>query len=84
MPRNESARDAALATSPTVRVDPSWRIDELLVLRPAAAAVLTAYGVDSCCGGPRSIADAAHEDGVELPALLRALDAVCGVEGAGA
>ena len=62
-------------------MDPSWSIDRLLILRPAAAAVLNAYGVDSCCGGARSIADAARDDGIELAVLLRALDAVCGVGG---
>jgi iron-sulfur cluster repair protein YtfE (RIC family) len=56
-------------------VNPTWSINELLVRRPAAVAVLNAYGLDTCCGGASSLADAAREAGADLWALLADVEA---------
>lgn len=37
--------------------------------------VLNAFAVDTCCGGNLTLAQAAQEDGVDLQALLAALNA---------
>jgi iron-sulfur cluster repair protein YtfE (RIC family) len=41
---------------------------------PAALAVLERFGVNHCCGGHLSLREGAAAAGVELPALLRALE----------
>jgi regulator of cell morphogenesis and NO signaling len=70
----DHANPAPLAASPAAP-DASWTVNQLLLERPAAAAVLNAFGVDSCCGGARSLAEAAAEAGIEPTTLLAALGA---------
>jgi iron-sulfur cluster repair protein YtfE (RIC family) len=41
---------------------------------PAALAVLERFGVNHCCGAHLSLREGAAAAGVELPALLRALE----------
>lgn len=38
-----------------------------------AVTVLNAYGIDTCCGGGDSVAEAAACDGIDLDELLEAL-----------
>ena len=64
-----------IASSNSAPVDPTWSINELLGRRPAAIAVLNAYGLDTCCGGASSLADAAREAGVELQSLIADVEA---------
>jgi regulator of cell morphogenesis and NO signaling len=66
-----------------VAPDASWTVNQLLLERPSAAAILNAFGVDSCCGGARSLAEAATEAGIEPATLLTALgaDAPAGMRG---
>ena len=51
-------------------------VNEIVVRYPETIAVFNRFGIDSCCGGGVPLGDAAHRDGAELDALLRALDAV--------
>lgn len=46
---------------------------ELLGAWPAVQAVLDAYGIDQCCGGSKPLATIAAAHGLDLPALLEAL-----------
>ena len=48
-------------------------VNELLREAPAAAAVLNRLGIDTCCGGSLSLAEAAASVGLETPALLAEL-----------
>lgn len=41
---------------------------------PGARAVLERFGLNHCCGGHLSLREGAAAAGVELPALLRALE----------
>ncbi len=41
---------------------------------PGALAVLERFGLNHCCGGHLSLREGAAAAGIELPALLRALD----------
>ncbi len=41
---------------------------------PRALAVLQAHGIDHCCGGHLTLAEAAAAAGADLPALERALE----------
>jgi regulator of cell morphogenesis and NO signaling len=45
---------------------------------PAALAVLERFGLNHCCGGHLSLREGAAAAGVELPALLRALEETAG------
>jgi iron-sulfur cluster repair protein YtfE (RIC family) len=47
--------------SSPIAVDPALSINEILRLHPVATQVLNAFGVDTCCGGAMSLADAAAE-----------------------
>jgi iron-sulfur cluster repair protein YtfE (RIC family) len=55
--------------------DPKLTVNELLRRHPAVLPVLNGFGVDSCCGGSESLAQAAHSAQIPLDALLAALDA---------
>jgi regulator of cell morphogenesis and NO signaling len=57
-------------------IDPTWSVNEVLRRYPAAVTVLNAYGIDSCCGGPRALADVARAHRLDLPALLAELTAL--------
>ena len=50
-------------------------VNETIQRFPATLAVFQSYGIDSCCGGAHTVADAAARHGVPLPALLKALEA---------
>jgi regulator of cell morphogenesis and NO signaling len=67
MPNTETSNTTAPA------IDPTWSVNEILRRYPAAVTVLNAYGIDSCCGGPRAIADVARAHRLDLPALLAEL-----------
>jgi hypothetical protein len=45
---------------------------------PAALAVLERFGLNHCCGGHLSLREGAAAAGVDLPALLRALEEAAG------
>ncbi len=45
-------------------------VGKLVAQRPVAAAVLERAGIDYCCGGNRTLADACREKGIDPAALL--------------
>ncbi len=55
-------------------LDPSWTLNELVQHYPEAIAVLSQYRLDTCCGGSRTIADAAKAQGISLGSLFSDLD----------
>ena len=59
--------------APAARLDASLTVNDVLARHPQAGAVFNAFGIDTCCGGGRSLADAAREDGCSADALLAAL-----------
>lgn len=50
-------------------------INDVIKRHPQTIAVFNAYRVDSCCGGGRSIEATASADGVDVDALVAALNA---------
>ena len=56
-------------------LDSRLSVNELLRRHPSVLPVLNAFGVDSCCGGAESLADAARTSRIPLEALMAALDA---------
>ena len=55
-------------------IQPSWSVNETLLRHPETIPVFNAFGVEACCGGEASLADAAADAGVALDELLLALD----------
>ncbi len=48
-------------------------INQVLKLYPQVMGVFNTFRMDSCCGGARSLGQAAREDGADIQALLSAL-----------
>ena len=63
----------------TPAIDPAWSVNELLRRYPATASVLNEFGIDSCCGGGSSLAEAARDGQLDLAALLDALSSIARV-----
>lgn len=59
-----------------VKIDRGWTVHELVNFRPETAAVLRSYGIDTCCGGPRTLTEAAKVAGLDAATLLHALEQV--------
>jgi regulator of cell morphogenesis and NO signaling len=55
-------------------IDQDMTLGELVDRAPAAARVLQGFGLDFCCGGARPLAAACGERGVEVAAVVAALD----------
>lgn len=58
------------------RFNPHQSVGSIVVATPAAAGVFERLGLDYCCGGSRSLADACVRAGVETDVVLAELDAV--------
>jgi regulator of cell morphogenesis and NO signaling len=51
-------------------------LNDAIRLHPETVAVFNEFGLDACCGGAATIAEAAARDGAPLDELLRALEGV--------
>jgi regulator of cell morphogenesis and NO signaling len=49
-------------------------LNDAIRLHPESVAVFNQFGLDACCGGAATIAEAAARDGAPLDELLRALE----------
>ena len=58
----------------SVTIDPAWTVHELVNARPETAAILRSHGIDTCCGGTRTLTEAAKVAGLDLTALLHELE----------
>jgi iron-sulfur cluster repair protein YtfE (RIC family) len=61
--------------SATTILDTRLTVNELLRRHPSVLPVLNAFGVDSCCGGSESLAEAAQASRIPIEALVAALEA---------
>jgi hypothetical protein len=59
-------------------VDPAMAVAEIVRRRPAAAGVLVSRGLDVCCGGTKSLAEAAEKHGVDLDEILAEIERASG------
>ncbi len=53
----------------------STTVEEVAQRWGAALAVFTRHGIDICCGGSKTVREAAALHGVDLPSLLKELEA---------
>ena len=65
-----NSRDSGVNTP---SFSPALTVTDLLRTTPGAAALLKQLGIDTCCGGSLSLAEAAASAGIPLPRLLTAL-----------
>ena len=54
-------------------IDTAATVNEILAQHPAAVSAFNTFGIDACCGGDASLAEAARRDGADLGALIAAL-----------
>lgn len=57
----------------TLSLDPNNTVSEWVVERPSRARVFEAFGIDYCCGGRRSLADACSAQGLVTEEVIAAL-----------
>lgn len=51
-----------------------WTVNEVLVAAPQAVGVLNRFGIDTCCGGTLTLAEAARSVGLAPETLIAALE----------
>lgn len=56
-----------------VIIDPAWSVNDVLRRYPAAASVFNDFGLDTCCGGALSLAEAARHKRIDPERLYAAL-----------
>ena len=49
-------------------------VEQVIKADPSLGSVFAAHGIDTCCGGGATLAEAAAHSGMPLDALLHALD----------
>lgn len=57
-------------------IDARTTVNDVLRAFPQAISVFTSFGIDACCGGSHSLAEAARRHGVERAELLAVLHAI--------
>ena len=57
-----------------MKLDPMLSVNELVLHHPAALPVLTAAGIDTCCGGGLTLTAAAQGRGLTLEQLAARLE----------
>ena len=62
-------------------IDMGTTVNEVIRMYPESVSVFNQLGIDACCGGEASLAEAAQRDGADLGTLLTRLDAVAAVGG---
>jgi regulator of cell morphogenesis and NO signaling len=60
----------------SIHIDQTTTVNEIIEKHPTTVAAFNALGIDACCGGDASVAEAARRDGVDIDALIAALDAL--------
>lgn len=61
-----------------VQITEDMTINQVLRLYPQVMGVFNTFRMDSCCGGARSLGQAAQDDGADIRELLAALTRAAG------
>ncbi len=62
-----------------VRISSDTTVDEVIQGNPALARVFAAHGIDTCCGGAATLAEAARTRGIGVEVLIAALNGAAGL-----
>ena len=62
-----------------IAIDSESTVNDVIRMYPESVSVFNQLGIDACCGGDASLAEAARRDGVDVGTLLARLDAIGGV-----
>lgn len=57
-------------------LDADWTVNQVVASYPATLPVLGTHGIDTCCGGLKSLREVATAHGIQLERLLDELDEV--------
>ena len=76
----EPTATAAVAAEPG-GIDPSMTLGEIVTFRPSLAADLERRGLDYCCHGGRTLAEASREAGLDADTVARELEALSAAHG---
>jgi iron-sulfur cluster repair protein YtfE (RIC family) len=57
----------------SIDIDRTWLVNEVLQRYPASASVFAALGLDTCCSGTLSLAEAARRKQINVGVLLDVL-----------
>lgn len=60
------------------KIDGNMMINDVIKAYPVTLPVFNQFGIDSCCGGARTLAQAAQEGGIDLVSFLKALNEAVG------
>jgi len=60
----------------SLTIDTATTVNDILAQHPATVSVFNGFGIDACCGGDASLAEAARRDDADVIALIAALDAI--------
>lgn len=63
-------------TTPSSAVQPTTTVNDVLRLVPDASGLLLDRGIDTCCGGGASLAEACEDADLDVDALLAELRAL--------
>ena len=57
-------------------IDTGMKVNDVIRTYPGSVSVFNELGIDACCGGDASLAEAASRDGVDLGTLVARLAAI--------
>ena len=65
--------DSSTRAPGALALSPAWTVNDTILQVPNAVTVFNAFGVDACCGGAATLAEAAADARVPVDTLLDAL-----------
>ena len=55
-------------------IEPTLTVNDVIARDPDSLRTFQAFGIDACCGGAKTLEEAARRHGIDLDNLLAALD----------
>jgi regulator of cell morphogenesis and NO signaling len=55
-------------------IDPTLTVNDVIARDPETLGIFKTFGIDACCGGAKTVEEVARRHGIDLDALLAALE----------